>query len=145
MASVTWQPGLSSTIITTAMNSLANEGNAISSEINNTTINAYFFHNAELYLAAPLSAPSTGAVVELFIVQALDGSNYEDGDASTDPPATNLVGVFQISASATAQRRTIKNIAVPPAKFKYVIVNKTGVSLASSGNTLKIVPYGYQA
>jgi hypothetical protein len=144
MASVTWQPGSSSSIITTGMNSLANEGNAVSSEINNAT-NSSLFHDAELYLAAPGSAPSAGAVVELYIIQALDGTNYEDGDASTDPPAVNLVGVFQISASATAQRRTIRGITIPPTKFKYVLINKTGVTLAASGNILKIAPYSYQA
>lgn len=144
MASVTWQPGSSSSIITTGMNSLANEGNAVSSEINNST-SSYLFNDAELYLAAPGSAPSSGAVVELYIIQALDGTNYEDGDASTDPPATNLVGVFQITASATAQRRTIRNITIPPTKFKYVLINKTGVTLAASGNILKIAPYSYQA
>jgi hypothetical protein len=31
-------------------------------------------------------------------------------------------------------------VAVPSAKFKVVLVNGTGVTLPSSGNTLKLIP-----
>lgn len=143
MASVKWEVGSITTVITTGLNSLADEGNAISSEVDNTS-GLYLFDDVEWLHATLGYTPSAGAVIELYIVEALDGTNYEDGDASIDPPAANLVGVFNIRASTASQRHTLRQIPIPPFKFKYVVINKTGGTLASSGNTLKRLPYRYQ-
>lgn len=143
MASVKWEVGTISTVMTTGLDSLADEANAISSEIDNTS-NLHLFDDVEWVHAALGYTPAAGSVIELYIVEALDGTNYEDGDASIDPPATNLVGVFNIRSTTSAQRHVIRQIPIPPFKFKYVIINKTGGTLASSGNTLKRLPYRYQ-
>jgi hypothetical protein len=144
MASVTWETSTISTVISTGMNSLANEGNAISSEINNSA-GLYLFNDVELSLNTFGSTPSAGAVVELYIVSALDGTNYEDGDASIDPPVVNLVGVFNIRAATAAQKHTLRQIPIPPAKYKYVVINKTGQTFNASTNTLKVFPYRYKS
>jgi hypothetical protein len=144
MASVKWEAGSISTAMSTVLNSIADEANAISSEIDNTA-SVYLFNDVELYTAAlAYATPASGAVVELYLVEALDGTNYEDGNASIDPPAANLVGVFNIRASNAAQRHVLRQIPIPPTKYKYVVINKTGVTLAASGNTLKVLPFRYQ-
>jgi len=143
MASVKWEVGSIATVLSSGLNSLADDGNALSSEIDNTTV-LYLFDDVEWLHAALGYTPSAGAVIELYIVEALDGTNYEDGDASIDPPAANLVGVFNIRASTASQRHTLRQIPIPPFKFKYVVINKTGGALASSGNTLRRIPYRYQ-
>ena len=144
MGSTTWQSGSVTSVFTTEMNSLANGQKVVSSEIDNS-INPYLFNDAELYLESFPLAPSSQGLIELYIIQSIDGINYEDGGATLNPSASNLVGIFQIIPSINAQRKTIKNISVPPFKFKYILINKTGVVLASSGNTLKIAPYSYKA
>lgn len=143
MASVKWESSSISTILTTGMDNLVDEGNAISSEIDNTS-NLYLFCDVELYTDSMGYAPVAGAVVELYLIEALDGTNYEDGDASIDPPATNLVGVFNMRSSTLAQRHTLRQIPIPPLKHKFVVINKTGQTLASSGNILRVLPYRYQ-
>jgi|688.fasta_scaffold75129_6 hypothetical protein len=143
MAVIKWEASAVNTILTTGMNSLADEGNAISSEINNTA-NLYLFDDVELYTNTLGYTPAAGSVVELYQVVALDGTNYEDGDATIDPPASNLVGVFNMRATTVAQRHTIRMIPAPPLKYKYVVINKTGGALNASGNTLKNVQYRYQ-
>lgn len=143
MAVIKWEPSATSTLITTSMNSLADEGNAISSEINNTS-NLYLFDDVELYTNSLGYTPPAGSIVELHLVCALDGTSYEDGDASIDPPASNLVGVFNIRSTTAAQRHVIRMIPVPPLKYKYVVINKTGGAFNASGNTLKNIQYRYQ-
>jgi len=143
MPSVKWESGSVSTVLDSGANSLADDANAISSEINNTA-DLYLFNDVELYTAALAYTPAAGSVVELYLVESLDGTNYEDGGSSIDPPATNLVGIFNIRAATAAQRHVIRQVPIPPLKYKYVIINKTGGTLAASGNTLKVIPYRYQ-
>lgn len=146
MASIKWEVGSVGSAITTGLNSLANDANQISGEIDNST-NLYLFDDVEWAHAALGYTPTAGAVIELYLVQQIlaGGGTYENGDASIDPPASNLVGVFNIRASTAAQVHILRQIPIPPDKYKYVVINKTGGALASSGNTLKYKPYRYQS
>jgi len=144
MTSVKWEAGNYTTVATTALNSLADSGQAASDEINNSD-DLYLFDDVELYTGVFGVAPSAGAVVELYAVLAdLDGTGYEDGE-SVAPPASNLVGVFNIRAVTNAQTHVLRHVPIPPSKFKYVVMNKTGQAFASSGNTLRRRPYRYQS
>jgi len=145
MASIQWERGTESTVLDTTLNSLANDANKLSGEIDNSTA-LYLFDDVELRTNTLGYTPTAGAVVELYIIQIeLDGVGYEDGDDSIDPPATNLVGVFNIRSSTAAQVHIIRQIPIPPDKFKYLVINKLGGAFASSGNTLKRQPYRYQS
>lgn len=145
MASIQWERGAEANVMTTELNSLANDANKLSPEIDNSTV-LYLFDDVEFHNATLGYTPSAGAVFELYIIQIeLDGTGYEDGSDSIDPPATNLVGVFNIRASTAAQTHILRQIPIPPDKFKYLVINKTGGSLPASGNTLKRQPYRYQS
>lgn len=145
MASIQWERGTDANVLTTELNSLADDANKISGEIDNST-DLYLFDDVEWSMATPGYTPTAGAVVELYIIQIqLDGTGYEDGSDSIDPPATNLVGVFNIRAANAAQIHILRQIPIPPDKFKYLVINKTGGTLASSGNTLRRQPYRYQS
>ena len=145
MASIQWERGTESTVLSTALNSLADDANKLSGELDNST-DLYLFDDVEWHNATLGYTPSAGAVIELYIIQIeLDGTGYEDGSDSIDPPATNLVGVFNIRASTAAQTHILRQIPIPPDKFKYLVINKTGGALPSSGNTLKRQPYRYQS
>jgi len=145
MASIQWEVGSDANVMTTELNSLADDANALSSEIDNST-NLYLFDDVEWHNASLGYTPTAGAVIELYIIQIqLDGTGYEDGDGTIDPPASNLVGVFNIRASTAAQTHILRQIPIPPDKFKYLVINKTGGTLPSSGNTLRRQPYRYQS
>jgi len=145
MASVKWEAGSESTVMGTELNSVADDGIAVSIEIDNST-DLYLFDDVEWANATWGGAPSSGAVVELYaVLEELDGAGYEDGEDGTNaPPSSNLVGVFNIRAATSAQVHILRQVPIPPQKFKYVIINKTGQTTASSGNTLKRQPYRYQ-
>ena len=145
MASVKWETGSESTVMDTELNSIADDGIAVSNEIDNST-DLYLFDDVEWANAAWGGPHDAGAVIELYaVLEELDGTGYEDGDDGTNTPASsNLVGVFNIRAAAAAQVHILRQVPIPPQKFKYVIVNKTGQATPSSGNTLKRKPYRYQ-
>ncbi len=144
MTSVKWEAGNYSIVATTALNALVNDGQAASDEIDNSS-DLYLFDDVELYTGIFGVAPSAGAVVELYsILCDLDGTGYEDG-VSVAPPASNLVGVFNIRAVTNAQTHILRQVPTPPSKFKYVVINKTGQTFAASGNTLRRRPYRYQS
>jgi len=142
MASVSYEYGSDASVLTTELNTLANDANAISSAIDNSA--GYLFDDLEFHNATLGYTPSAGARIEVYMIsQELDGTGYEDGNASIDPPANNLVGVINVRVSTAAQTHIIRGIPLAE-NFKYLVINKTGGALPASGNTLRRKPYRYQ-
>lgn len=109
---------------------LANDARKLGDEYNNAA-------NKKRWAACQLkcrgaAAFSAGGYVELYIVPALDGTNYADGGDSVTPPACQLVGVFPVRAVDTQQVVTITGIQIPPCKFKPLIINKTGQAFTNT-------------
>ena len=145
MTSVQWEPGTDTTVMSTSLNSLADDSNVVSSEIDNTAA-LFLFDEIEWHNATMTYAPAADSVIELYCVSLeLDGAGYEDGESGgIDPPQVNLVGIFELRSVTTAQTHILRQIPISPNKYKYVVINKTGQTLASSGNTLRIKPYRYK-
>lgn len=107
-----------------------NSGLIASAEIDNSS-------NCELYLDAELRAtfgsnPSAGGHFAMYIIQALDGTNYHDGaDESVAPPATAWAGNFPLRAVTTAQKVGLMGVRIPPGKFKLVFQNNSGQSVST--------------
>lgn len=120
--------------LTTELNSLANAAaTAASAAIDNTT-NLDLYHDLTLTIATMGVARSAGATVSVYLVMALDGSNYDDTNSTT----AELVAVFPLDAVTTARQSTRRDVPIPPGLFKYFAVNNTGQTLAASGNLLEI-------
>ena len=119
--------------LTTDLNSLGNGStSAASAAIDNTT-NLDLYHDLTLTVAAQGAARSAGATVSVYITQALDGTNYDDTNATT----AELVAVFSLDAATTARQITRRDVPVPPGLFKYFVVNNTGQAFAASGSLLE--------
>ena len=89
--------------------------------------------------------PTAGATIELYLLRAADGTNYEDGSASVAPNAGSRVGSFPVRAVTTAQRIVVRDVPLPPGLYKALILNyATGQAFAASGNTLKVRPHNLQ-
>jgi hypothetical protein len=144
MTSIVQHRGSVSTVLSSELDSLADETNATSSEIDNGT-DLYFRDDVELLTAMNGYALDAGATVELFLIEALDDTAFSDGDSTIDPPAMNIVGAFDLRAVTTAQRHIIRGIVIPPTKFKYVVINKTSQTWASSGNVIRRRSYKHKA
>lgn len=83
------------------------------------------------------SAPTAGQVIEVYMVTAPDGTNYEDGESTGDPQSHQLVGVLPLRAVTSAQRICTGVFPLQPAKTKMRIKNGSSTTL-SSGWVLKL-------
>jgi hypothetical protein len=132
--------------MSTELNSLGDQAQAVASSAYDNSTGLYLFADVEWKHAALGYTPNAGSVIELYLIRVLlaGGGTYEDGDNSIAPPASNLVGVFNIRSSTAAQVHILRAIPIPPDQYKWLVINRTGGALASSGNTLRQKPLRYQ-
>lgn len=139
MANVTQTRGTAQNLLTTELNSLANNSNAV--HASSVTITSAGFLRAELeFLFTFGVAPTANTSLLVWLLREEDGTNFEDGSASVTPTRTPDA-IFTVRAVTTAQR-VIVPIDMPPGSILRPLVRNsgTGQSLASSGNVLSIRP-----
>lgn len=125
------------TVMSTELNSLANAGRAVSSAQGGDTSHAALFGDWELVVTFGI-APTLDAAIDLYLVPAVDGTNYVDGSASVRPAPNLYVGSFYVRNVTSAQRMAIRDVPMPPGLYKAVIANNSGQSFPASGSTLKV-------
>lgn len=103
---------------------LANAARVLGNEIDNAT-NKDRWMDLEL-IARFGTNPTGGARMAVYLIPAIDGTNYADGDASIAPPSTSLIATFPLRAATTQQRVSAVRIPVPPGKFKLLLENSSG-------------------
>ena len=150
MASIKLEQAAITTVASTELNSLANNAGALGAEYDNAT-NDYIYGVFELNVTFG-SNPTAGNTVDLYIIPAPDGTNYDDATtgASGAAPATCYAGGFPLRAVTTAQKVPLGlgasgPVPLPPTKFKVFLLNKSGQAFPSSGSTVKMVAYRYQS
>lgn len=136
---IQWQSSWTSrsTVLTTELNSLADASrtNAGTEVDNSTNLDQY----GKLELSVTFGTnPSAGAYVEIHMVTAPGGTNYEDGSSSVDPGLHTVVCSIPVRATTSAQRLMSPMFTMQPAKTKFILLNKTGQSFPSSGSTLTL-------
>jgi hypothetical protein len=112
----------------TAMNALADGSSATGLAIDNSSLLNQF---ADLLLDIKFGTnPSAGGYVALYIVPAIDNTNYADFSATTSVK----VGTFPVQASTSAQKVALMRVPIPPCAFKFIVLNKAGQT-TSANNT----------
>lgn len=125
---------------TTSLNSLANNANsAASSALDNTTA-LDLYDDLTLTIATQGSARSAGAIVIVYLITALDGTNYDAVNETT----AEVAAVFTLDAATTARQLTRRDVPIPPGLFEYFVRNQTGQAFASSGNILERRPHSIE-
>jgi len=133
-----WTPGGSTgaTILSTDLNSLGSGSISTPTEGGATydnTSSLDLYHHFELVLAS--LTPTGSPYCLLYFLATLDGTNYPS-------PLTShtgaIVAVFQLDTATAAKRVAVYNKLLPNLKGKFCLLNSSGVSLASSGNTVKL-------
>lgn len=131
-------------VMTTELNSLANNTRAISSAKGADATAADLLGDWELVVTYGTN-PTVDTLIDLYLIRSADGTNYQDGDASIRPTTNSYAGSFQVRAVTTAQRLIIPDVPMPPGLYKAVIYNNgTGQTFAASGNTLKVRTHNRQ-
>lgn len=128
-----------STVMTTELNSLADDAMAITSTAvsNDAAAELHLFGDFRLYLAAQGSARASDANVQMWILPEVDGT-YPYGSASLEPQPELVVGSFTFDAATNARYAVLRDIPLPPSDYHIILKNNSGQALASSGNTLVV-------
>lgn len=118
----------------------------LSDEIDNTT-NLYVMADF-LFEIASAAFTGTDSVIELYIVPSVDGTLYPNwtGNVTTSEQENDqyFVGAVTTSGATEAQVLALRDVKLPPGKFKVGVRNNSGVAFAASGNTLEYRPHSYQ-
>lgn len=118
----------------------------LSDEIDNST-NLYAMADF-LFEIASAAFTGTDSIIELYIVPCVDGTNYPNwtGNVTTSEQENNIhfVGSVTTSGATEAQVLVLRNVALPPGKFKVGVRNNSGVAFAASSNTLEYRPHSYK-
>ena len=134
--------GTNDSVMTTELNSLANNASVASSVIT-VTSTGYLLAEFELYVAGMGGTPTANTAFDLWLLRRPDGTNYEDGGVSVTPTRGPDVW-FPIRAVSTAQR-IVRVCELPPGLWTALVRNNgTGQALAASANTMKVRPYTTQ-
>ena len=134
-------PTAAASLLTTELNALGSAtASSASADYDNST-NLNMFGDFELVLAA--LSPAANGYCTLYILEAVDGSNYPSGTGSVlrNQPSQILCTFPLDTTSSTAQRIVVRNVPLPPAHFKVVLDNQSGVQLGATGNTVKVLAY----
>ena len=128
--------------LTTELNSLvvtAGTQSTLGSEIDNST-NKYLLAEAE-FLAGGTYTPTANGYIELWLLRAMDGTNYEDGSSSIVPARRPDI-IIPVRAGTTITPRALAaGLLIPPGKYKALAGNRTGATLPASGNVIALRPY----
>lgn len=148
--SIKLEAGTITSLMTTELNSLANNAGALGVEYDNAT-NLYIYGLLQVEVTFGTN-PTAGSVLRLYLIPAPDGTNYTDNTtgASGYAPPPAFIGSFVLQAKTTIHRLSLMGtgpgglIPLPPTKFKVFLLNNSGQSFPASGSTLKMIPYRYQ-
>ena len=125
------------TVLGAELNALASAWrSAAGTEIDNAT-NKDMFGQLELQVTFG-TAPSAGGYVEIYMINALGGTDYEDGSNTVDPGAHKLIDRIPVRAVTTPQRLTGRVLTLNPAKTKFLLSNGSGQAFPASGSTLTL-------
>lgn len=136
--------GNNTTLLSTEMNSLANNANAV--HASSVAVSNAGYLDGELELLVTFgTAPTANTPIYVWFLREIDGTNFEDGSASVTPTRVPDA-IFTVRAVTTAQRITQTVYDIPPGNIRTLVRNSgTGQSFAASGNTLILRPKTYQA
>jgi len=142
MADLRYKDGALVDLLSTGLNSFANNARVVSDVVvNATALNLYA--DFELVVAYA-TAPATGKKIgELYILPTVDLTNFASGSDTVNPQRALLVGVFETVAPSTStpERLVLPAITLPPRNFKVLFKNTSGFNLAATNNTLKMRGY----
>ena len=144
MPTITQLRGTADTLLSTELNSLANNSNAV--HATSVTLSSAGYLDAEAELLVTFgTTPTANTPIYVWLLREIDGTNFEMGSASVTPNRPPDI-IFTITNVTTAQRIIRSVIDIPPGPIRPLVRNAgTGQAFASSGNTLKIRPRTFQS
>lgn len=120
------------TVVLDTNATLANDAGELSAAISNdATTEEDFYGVFELETTFSV-APVDRSPVDLYIIQTVDGVNFEEaaGGATPTTPRRAPDYVFGVQNVTTLQRQMSPQLPLPPRDFKVLVVNRAGQTMA---------------
>ena len=118
--SIAWQsPNNRTSGISSA--SVSNNAGYVGSGIDNS-INKDQYADIEIEWSFAV-APTANKSLLTYLIHSIDGTNYEDGDASTQPSSPIVLAVSPPPDTST-HRRMVARVPIPPQAFKALVWNE---------------------
>lgn len=135
MANLLWgTPTAQTEVIATAALDGDTDGTlTVGSEVDNGAGTLYTHGVVEVELGS--INPTGTPYVEVYAFYALDGTNYEDNSASLSHA---LVAALPVTTGSSAKAVSSRPFPLMPYKLKIAARNKTGQTLATGGNSVKL-------
>lgn len=130
--------------LTTALNSLGNAGYVLGAAIDPSAFTAPNANGLMMNLEVAMAAfsPGVSGYLTLWRIDSVDGTNFADGDTTNGAPAGTPIWVRGVITGTTVTRRAVfSGIVLPSTKFKFLLQNNTGATMAASGNTMSYTVY----
>jgi hypothetical protein len=131
----------------TSMNALANGAYALGAAINNTS-GLYLLGDLLLTLSSAVSVPAGSPSIGIWILPALDGTNYPNppGGTAGNAPGTLYAGTITMVASTSTSIMVARGLVLPPSLFKVMIQNNLGIAFPSTNTSAcSLYRYGEQS
>jgi hypothetical protein len=128
------------------LNALANNTMSAASATYANQTNLDLYCDIEVFLDTLPGTASSGAYVAIYILAAVDGTNFPAQSASDlRLTTTQLFCVIPTGiTSGSTQRVAARNLLLPPQPVQFKIDNQTGQAFAATANnTVKIDAYSY--
>lgn len=130
--------GAVATLMGVELNALANGAAATAAAaFDNTAAATHWLWGDFELLADGAGNFTAGNTVDLYLLEALDGTNYP---TTTADPANAFIGSFVCQAEHPG-RYILRGVPLPAEMFKAYLVNNSGQAFAATLNTLKMLPY----
>ena len=129
------------------LNSLTNgsykfgSGSGVASNVYDNTGNLW--PEADILISLGSITPAGSPYVLIAVLWSVDGSNFGDPQSAGAPNAGTDLYTVGADTGASAKLLPIPRIVMRPYKCKFMFGNQTGVTLASSGNSITLTPAGY--
>lgn len=132
-------------LLTTELNSLATANGSAASGAIDLTASGWILGDLELYVASSSLAFTAASYVDVYFLTSSDGTNYPKYTSGASYKiAQNYwaarIWIHPATLSSEAIYESVREVRIPSAKFKVVLVSGLGVTLPASGNTLKLYP-----
>jgi len=82
--------------------------------------------------------PTGSPYLELYMVKAPDGTNYEEAPVIAGTNRNTLIATIPVPTGSATKRVMTGLIAIPPCPIKFYVGNQLNVTMAASGNTIDV-------
>jgi hypothetical protein len=135
------------TLLSTELNAMADDANVLSAAIDFTEAAKARkpWMDIEIYLPIIDWSAQVNPALYIWVLPTVDGTNYEDGDATPTSPARAPDKIVPLREANSAQRLVARFLLTTPAQAKILIGNRTGAALSGTLNTLRYQLYSREA